>query len=510
MVCGSKVKRQKAKGKSTSKKLKVKIPYFCLFTFVFCLLTLTSFAEDVKLPNVAGSFYPDDPKELSRMIDGFLEQAKPEKIEGDIFALIVPHAGYGFSGPTAAYAFKLIQGKPYKTVIILAPSHRYSFAGASVYPKGAFRTPLGDLAIDADFTRKLSVHDKDKDIVFDNAAFKDEHSLEVELPFLQKALKDFKIVPIVLGDCTLKACENLAEALKRTIGERTDVLIVASTDMYHGYDYEQCDATDAQTLEVLKKMDAEALYYGLRDNKLQLCGGFGVVTTLILSQKMGHKTLEVLEHTNSAAATAKLQKGVWTVGYGAIVIDSKGDGAMLDKTQRKKLLELARNSIETYLKTNKKLEVTEEDPLLLKEMGAFVTLREQGELRGCIGNLIGSQPLYLTIRDMAVEAAVDDPRFPPVNLGELENIEIEISALSPMQLVSSSDEIEMGKHGVMVRRGFRSGVFLPQVATETGWSKEEFLTQLCAHKAGLPADAWKDKSTELYVFTAEVFSENNY
>jgi AmmeMemoRadiSam system protein A len=225
---------------------------------------------------------------------------------------------------------------------------------------------------------------------------------------------------------------------------------------------------------------------------------------------MGHKTLEVLEHTNSAVATAKLQKGVWTVGYGAIVIDSKGDGTMLDKTQRKKLLELARNSIETYLKTNKKLEVTEADPLLLKEMGAFVTLREQGELRGCIGNLVGSQPLYLTIRDMAVEAAVDDPRFPPVNLGELKNIEIEISVLSPMQLASSSDEIEMGKHGVLVRRGFRSGVFLPQVATETGWSKEEFLTQLCAHKAGLPADAWKDKSTELYVFTAEVFSENNY
>jgi AmmeMemoRadiSam system protein A len=173
-------------------------------------------------------------------------------------------------------------------------------------------------------------------------------------------------------------------------------------------------------------------------------------------------------------------------------------------------LEIARSSIETYLKTGKKLEVGEKDPVLGQNMGAFVTLHEHGQLRGCIGNLIGQQPLYLTIRDMAVESATGDPRFAPVGLAELKDIEIEISALSPMQRVDSADKIEIGKHGVMVRRGFNSGVFLPQVATETGWSKEEFLDELCAQKAGLPADAWKDKSTELYVFTAEVFSEKSY
>ncbi|MCX5713357.1 MAG: AmmeMemoRadiSam system protein B [Candidatus Omnitrophica bacterium] len=481
-----------------------------MFSLVFGQKSLIFCADEVKLPNVAGSFYPDDPGELSKMIDGFLEQAKPQKIEGNIFALIAPHAGYGFSGPTAAYAFKLIKDKPYKSVIVLAPSHFYNFAGASVYPKGAFRTPLGDLQVDSEFAQKLLASDKEHDIVFDPEAFKKEHSLEVELPFLQKTLKGFKIVPIVLGDCTLKACEHIAEALKNAIGNRTDVLVVASTDMYHGYDYDECDATDAKTLETLKKMDAEGLYYGLRDNKLQLCGGFGVVTTLMLSKKMGHNILNVLYHTNSCVATGKMQKGIWTVGYGASVIDNKGGDAMLNKAQRKKLLGLARNSIETYLKTNKKLEPVEADPVLLKDMGAFVTLRESGNLRGCIGNLIGSQPLYLTIRDMAVEAATGDPRFVPVNLSELGKVEIEISVLSPMQKVASADEIEMGKHGVLLRRGFRSGVFLPQVATETGWSKEEFLSQLCSQKAGLPADAWKDKSTDIYVFTAEVFSETDY
>ena len=143
-------------------------------------------------------------------------------------------------------------------------------------------------------------------------------------------------------------------------------------------------------------------------------------------------------------------------------------------------------------------------------MGAFVTLHSHGNLRGCIGNMVGSKPIYLTVRDMAVEAAVGDPRFPAVEASELEDIEIEISALSPLERVDSADKIQLGIHGVIVKKGFRSGVFLPQVATETGWSKEEFLSQLCAQKAGLSPDAWKDKSTELYVFTAEVFSEKSY
>jgi AmmeMemoRadiSam system protein B/AmmeMemoRadiSam system protein A len=481
------------------------------------IFALTCLAEEVKLANVAGSFYPDDPEELSKMIDEFLEKAKPQEFSGDIFALIEPHAGYGYSGQTAAYGYQLIRDKPYKTVIVLAPSHRYAFIGASVYSQGIFRTPLGDLEVDAQLAGALV--DKEKDIAFVPEAFKEEHSLEVQLPFLQKTLANFQIVPIVLGDCTLQACENLAEALEKAIGKRRDVLVVASTDMYHGYDYEEADSMDKKTLDSLQKMDAAGLYYGLRDNAEQLCGGFGVVTTLLLAKKMGHNTLRVLYHTNSAEVTGKKKKGLWTVGYSSCAIDSsgeekiagqKGEREMLNQSQRKKLLELARNSITTYLKTQRKLEVTETDPLLEKEMGAFVTLHEHGQLRGCIGNLVGAQPLYLTIRDMAVEAATADPRFSPVVLSELPEIEIEISVLSPLQKISSPDEIELGKHGVLIRRGFRSGVFLPQVATETGWSKEEFLAQLCSHKAGLPADAWKDKSTEIYIYTAEVFSEEKY
>ena len=472
---------------------------------------------------MAGMFYPDDVAELSKTIEGFLDEVEPEGIEGDIFALISPHAGYGYSGKVASFGYKLIKGKPYKTVIVIAPSHNYVFNGVSIYREGLFRTPLGDIEVDKEFTQKLL--DKDAEITFDPAAFIQEHSLEVQLPFLQKTLTDFsatkrggpaknygwKIVPIIMGDCTLSTCKKLVGFLKQAIGTRKDILVIASTDMYHGYDYEEAEVVDSATLSYIRDMDGEGLYYGLREGKLQLCGGFGVVATILLSKELGHNNLKVLNYTNSAKVTGKKTKGIWTVGYASCAIDSeKGETEMLNKEQRKKILEIARNSILTYLQTQKKLEVTESDPTLIKEMGAFVTLHEHGQLRGCIGNMIARGPLYLTVRDMAVEAAVNDPRFPALDLSELKDIEIEISVLTPLEKVGSADEIELGRHGVMVKKGFSSGVFLPQVATETGWNKEQFLSNLCSHKAGLPADAWKDKSTELYTFSAEVFSEEKY
>lgn len=482
---------------------------FCILScgcaFYVLNFMLPCSAQNVKEPNVAGTFYPDNPQELSQMLDNFLEKADPPEV-GEIFALISPHAGYGYSGQVAAFGYKLLKGKSYKTVLVIGRSHRYNFNGASVYPEGKFRTPLGDIEVDEGFAQKLLK--QDPEMTFKPEVFSgEEHTVEVQLPFLQKVLKDFKIVPIIVGDMTLSSCQKLADLLKTAIGERKDVLVVASTDMYHGGDYQALGATDNLTISYLKNMDSAGLYYGLREEKLQLCGGFAVVTALILSKELGHKKLQVLKYTNSAEVIGA--KSSWMVGYVSCAIDREGEVAMLNKAQRKRLLEIARNSIEAYLKTGKKLELTETDPILLKEMGAFVTLHKQGELAGCIGNLQGQQPLCLTVRDMAVEAAVGDPRFSPVTLQELKDIEIEISALSPLKRIESTDEIEMGVHGVFLKSGFNSGVYLPQVATETGWSKEEFLSSLC-HKAWLPVSAWKDKTTEIYIFTAEVFSEKSY
>lgn len=486
------------------------------FSFAFFALrfTLPCFAQDVKLPNVSGAFYPDNPQELSEMIESLLTKASPQPPKGNIFALIVPHAGYGYSGQTAAFGFKLIKEGSYKTVIVMGSSHYYGFTGVSIYPRGVFRTPLGNLEIDSELADGLL--DKDKEIRFLPKAFEKEHSVEVELPFLQKTLSGFKIVPVLFGDSTLETCKKTANLLKEAIGERRDVLVIVSTDMYHGYDFKETELTDNLTLSYIKDMDAEGLYYSLREGKAQLCGGFGVVTAMILSKALGYDSIKLLNYTNSSLVTGNKKKGAWTVGYASCVIARKEasqqeyrENAMLNKEQRKKLLGIARNSIEAYLRTGKKLELSEQDPVLLKEMGAFVTLNERGELRGCIGNLAGDKPLYLMARDMAVEAAVGDPRFTPLEADELAAIEIEISVLSPLERIDSVEKIRMGEHGVLVRKGFNSGVFLPQVATETGWSKEEFLSNLCLHKAGLSPGAWKDKSTEIYIFTAEVFSEKD-
>lgn len=180
---------------------------------------------------------------------------------------------------------------------------------------------------------------------------------------------------------------------------------------------------------------------------------------------------------------------------------------MLNKEERKKLLTLARDTIINYLKTGKVPEVKDVDSFSKKDMGAFVTLHKNGQLRGCIGNLIAKGPLYLAVRDMAIEAATSDPRFSSVKLEEMSDVDIEISALSPMEKIEDYKKIEIGKHGVLVKSGFVSGVYLPQVANEAGWSLEEFMDSLCGEKAGLEKDAWKKGTCEMYIFTAEVFGE---
>ncbi|MFH0917600.1 MAG: AmmeMemoRadiSam system protein B [Candidatus Omnitrophota bacterium] len=478
------------------------IPFIHIFIF---LAYLNCSAALIKQPEFGGQFYPAGKEELSGMVDNLLENAAPDQTSDEIFMLVSPHAGYGFSGQTAAFGYKLIKGKSYKTVIIMGTSHHQVFNGAALYGAGSFATSLGKVDVDEKFTK--SILGKYPEVFENPSAFNNEHSVEVQLPFLQKALTDFKIVPVVVGDCSLEACKKIVLLFKEAIGQRQDVLLIVSTDLYHGYDFKEALEVDGLTLDLIKKMDYQGLYYALRDGSAQACGGFATVVALNIAKELGMLRLEVLNHTNSAIVTGKLVKGEWTVGYASCAVFRQGGENMLTTWQKEKLLQIARQSIAMYLETGKKLPVSESDLVLNQKSGAFVTLNQHQELRGCIGNLIGSQPLYLTVRDMAIEAAVDDPRFSALTLPELKDVEIEISVLSPLEKVPSAEKIELGKHGVLVRRGSQSGVFLPQVATETGWSKEEFLNNLCAHKAGLAANAWKDKDTQLYIFSAEVFSE---
>lgn len=491
-----------------------KVQFIILLTIL--LLAVPVFAEEVKQADLAGKWYPRSGTELKAMLEGYLKAADPEEIKGEVFAIIAPHAGYQFSGPVAAYAYKVVENKNIKTVILIGFSHRKFYDGISVYDRGSFSTPLGEIKVDTALASGLI--SQNKRIAFNPQVFKDENSIEMEIPFIQLALKGAKVVPVIFGTQTFGDAEILADALSKILKGRKDYLIIASTDMSHYHSYDEARSIDDHAIRLLKGLNANVLYEDAKLGLSELCGILPVSATLLAAEKMGYKDIVILKYANSGDTYGDKEN---VVGYVAAVIykeslqpsavsfqqKKEGEDRMLNENQRKKLLRIARESITSYVRDNKRERFTETDAVLNEPMGAFVTLHEGGELRGCIGNMVGAGPLYQTVASMAVEAATGDPRFSPLSPSEIDKVDVEISVLSPLKKVSNPDEIKIPGHGVIVRRGFRSGVYLPQVADETGWTKEEFLTSLCAHKAGLAPDAWKDPKTEIYIFTAEVFGE---
>jgi hypothetical protein len=470
-----------------------------------------SWGDMIKEPNVAGGFYSADPKELSDFIDNLEGSTGFVPVDRKVEIAIAPHAGYPYSGPVAAYTFKAIARNHYKTVVIIGPSHYFPFEGLSVWPKGGFKTPLGIVPVDEDFAQALLK--ENSKFQFLPQVFEREHAIEVELPFLQKTFDSVRIVPILMGDPDSQVCRDLAVALDKLIGHRDDVLVLISSDMSHYYTYAVANSMDALTLQAIREIDPKKFFEGCMSRKMEMCGFVPVTTALILARLREIKHVEVLKHANSGDTSGDKSR---VVGYSSVIFytellgasKSQDDGiGALSVAQKKELLKIARNSIETFVRTGKTPDITIKDARLNEIEGAFVTITKHGALRGCIGNIIGQEPLYETVRDMAVAAASQDPRFTPLTAGELKDIDVEISVLSKPRRVKDASEIQLGKHGVIVSADGHQGVFLPQVADETGWSKEEFLSQLCSQKAGLPADAWKDPNTALYVFTADVFGE---
>ena len=477
-----------------------------LILILALLFTSTAFAADVKDTDLAGSWYPGDRAELKNMLEGYINSANPGKVNGDIFAIISPHAGYQFSAPVAAYGFKLAQSRDINTVIIIGFSHRKFFDGISIYDRGVWRTPLGDVSIDEKIAKNIMA--ADHRIVFNPDLFKEENSVEMQIPLVQASFKDAKIVPIAFGTEKYEDAEILASALADVLAKTKDVLVVASTDLSHYHPYEEAVSIDKRLITVLNKLKAKEFYDEAKAGLYELCGLMPVTATLLAAEKLGYDSIEILKYANSGDTSGN--KGS-VVGYLSAAVYKKAseekERPMLNDAQKKKLLSIARESITDFVKNGKRKKFSEADPVLNKELGAFVTLHESGELRGCIGNMVGRGPLYQTIADMAIEAATGDPRFQTLSPKEIERIDIEISVLSPLRKVSSFTEVKIPGQGVLVKKGFASGVYLPQVATETGWNRDQFLTSLCAHKAGLATDAWKDPATEIYVFEAEVFGE---
>lgn len=485
----------------------------------FILFSSLIFAEEkIRYPNVAGQFYPANENSLSAQIDNFFNNVKDEIIsplkDKEIAAIISPHAGYQYSGQVAAHSFKAIKGRHYDTVIILAPSHFYPFKGVSVYNDGFFRTPLGDIEVDKELSQKLI--DINEIAGFIPEAFQKEHSLEVELPFLQKALNNFKIVPIVLGQPDYTDCVALARAIIEVVKDK-NVLVLASTDLSHYHPYVKAIEMDAKAITYIKNLDPLGLWQANLKEESELCGIIPVLVLLNYAKELGLKA-ELLNYANSGDVTGDKSS---VVGYSSAAFykdkiifkqeknaeDLKGDDQMFNEAQKKRLLEIARQSISEYVINGRRVDFVEGDAGLNIKRGAFVTLHKNGDLRGCIGNFTSNEPIYQVVSQMAIEAATGDPRFNPVTKEELGEIKIEISVLTEPKLIDNWQNIRLGVDGVIVKKGFSQGVFLPQVAVETGWDLETFLKQLCWQKAGLPPESYKDPNTKIHAFQAVIFSE---
>jgi AmmeMemoRadiSam system protein B/AmmeMemoRadiSam system protein A len=469
--------------------------------------------EMVREPAVAGSFYPDDPEELATMVDSFLEAV--QGTDGEPIALIVPHAGYVYSGWVAAYAFKQLEGAAYDTIVIIGPNHRHAtFQNISVYAQGAFQTPLGLIPIDEEVAQALL--DMDERIVFEPDVHAAEHSIEVQLPFLQRIYQDyhdFKIVPVVIGQPTEENVEILTEALIQALGDRK-ALIIASSDMSHYPPYDDAVRVDSATLAALETMDPQAVLSAIRGSMTDgisnlgtcLCGEGPVLTAMQVARRLGANQVTVLRYANSADSPFVEGDKSQVVGYGAVMF-WRYEPPHLTAAEKDRLLTIARESIAQYLRdgTMPQFIITEHN--LLRDSGAFVTLEQADELRGCVGHIFARQPLYAAVQQAAVSAATEDPRFPPLAPGELEQIVIEISVLSPLKRVTDTENIEVGRHGVVIVAEGRSGLLLPQVASDEGWSREQFL-EAVSRKAGLSDDAWR-QGAALYTFTAIIFGETS-
>jgi len=487
---------------------------FLLF-FIFMVMLTDPVHARVKKADLAGTWYSGSKKELAVQINSYLDKAEAAEIDGRIIGVISPHAGYIYSGPVAAYTYKSIKNMDIKTVVVVGFSHRMAYDGIAVFNEEAYQTPIGIAGMNTGLVKKLIR--RHKKIYSYPAAFKGENSVEMQIPFLQTVLKDSKLVLIAIGEQSRENSQIIAKALYNVLKTESNFILIASTDMSHYLSYNEANRVDKDTISLIKRFDPDKLYTEslLVDHRL-MCGYGAICAVMQAAELLGADKLEVLKYANSGDTAGDKQK---VVGYLSAVIykkspkseiqDSKkqGEKQMLSENQRKRLLHIARETIKAYIETGKKLKFEENDPTLNREMGAFVTLHHKGQLRGCIGNIIGKGPLYLTVKDMAIQSSTADPRFSEVTASELKDIDIEISVLSELEKIDDPALIEMGKHGVLVRSGFRSGVFLPQVATETGWSREEFMSNLCSHKAGLPPDAWKTGKCDIYVFTAEVFGE---
>jgi MEMO1 family protein len=463
-------------------------------------------------PVWAGIYYPAAREALADVIERLTRQARADSprlaAHKDLAALILPHAGYAYSGVVAAHAWHVLHDVRFEKVVLMGPDHRVGFSDAAVSDADAWTTPLGRVPLHPD-GRKLCRGSREFRPI--PASDGSEHSLEVILPFLQTYLVKFQLVPVVLGACDTR---RTAGAIDPLLDEKT--LLVVSTDLSHYLPYGQAVNRDKATIAAILALDQDAVLAAGNG----ACGKYPVAVLLELARR--HHWQPVLLNYSNSGETAGDRTQV--VGYTAIAF--YGEEPMsspsalqsaLSEDQGLALVVLARHTLIKHFKRpiaaerQDQIKATLADPALQAPCGTFVTLKIGGQLRGCIGSLVGHQPLVEGVRTNALNAALHDPRFRPLTAKELDRVSIEVSLLTAPQPLEYADAEDLTARlrprvdGVTIRKGLASATFLPQV-----WEQlpevEAFLSHLC-QKAGLSGDAWRQGDLEVETYQVQHFEE---
>jgi len=417
----------------------------------------------------AGHWYTDNPQKLSKEVNKYLSIAKNENLI--VRAVIVPHAGYMYSGEVAAHSFKQL-GKNIKKVIILGTAHRYALKGAGVMDYEFYDSPLGKVKVCEDIKNIL----KEKNVFSVPEADKEEHSIEIEIPFLQTQLNEFCILPVIVGKINT---DEFSELLEKYYDENT--VIVASVDLSHFNRYEFAAKLDNYSIKSILELNDEAI------EEAEIDSPYAIMSLLKLAKRKNWKT-KLLCYKNSGDVTGDKDS---VVGYASIIFyETKSRFSEEDK---KYLENLAREAVEAYIAKGKTIEIKNAPENLKEELACFVTIYKNGDLRGCIGTIQPQDQLYISVIENSISAATRDTRFSPVVKSELPELDYEISILTkPVEIYFSTEEELFGKikgKGVIIEKDYYKSTYLPQVWEH--FNKEsEFLSSLC-RKAGLSGNEWK-------------------
>lgn len=470
----------------------------------------SAIADDIRKPAVAGLWYPANRQKLEQVIEQLTVQARKTRItippNNQLKALILPHAGYIYSGLTAAHASLVLEGRRYRKVILLGPDHRVGFKNGAISDVKAYQTPLGLVRLHA-AAQKLRLHTG----LFHPSRTSDryEHSLEAIIPFLQAYLIEFELIPIVLGPSDIQQMADIIDPLLDQ-----DTLLVISSDLSHFLPYTAATERDRQTMDLILNQRPARLIN--RENSA--CGKIPILVLLELARR--HQWNSVLLHYSNSGDTAGDKDRV--VGYAAIAYfeESNPSGSTtvdrynFSQKQGQDLIKLARLTIMDRLGVKVDTTALAKDlakPCFQKRCGSFVTLKKGGRLRGCIGNLSPKFTVREGIKRNSIDAAFHDPRFPPLKPDELENIKISVSILTqpqPLEYTKSADllaKLRAHEDGVIIRKATAGATFLPQVWEQLP-TPEKFLTHLCL-KAGLPSDAWQKSRLEVWTYQVQYFEE---